>query len=268
MGAGVRAGRSVEEISRLLDHAWENRETIPPLSETDGLESPAEAYQIQTLWSQLRAERGERVLGHKIGLTSRAMQEQIGVDEPDYGRLWESRFFSARDGRAAFPADVFLQPRLEGEFAFLLAKPLAGTAVTADEVLAATEAIAVAVEVIDSRITDWKIKLVDTIADNASYGAFTVGTWDPALSHADLRTVGMRIRHNGTIAVQAVGSAVLGHPARSVAWLANALNRLGVSPQPGDIVLSGSLGRSLPAVRGDEFGIETDSQPPLTVVFG
>lgn len=264
---GMVADR-IDEIARRLDRAWEERKTIRPLSDTEGLDSPTVAYRIQTRWSELRAERGERVLGHKIGLTSQAMRDQIGVDEPDYGRLWESRSYLARGGRASIPADVFLQPRIEGELAFLIGKPLDCTDCTAEEALVATDAVAVAAEVIDSRITDWEIKLVDTIADNASFGAFTLGPWDPVLPDADLRTIGMLVQHNGVTAVEAVGNAVLGHPARAVAWLAGALNRLGVSLLPGDIVLSGALGRSLPAVRGDEFVIETHGQPPLTVVFG
>lgn len=257
----------IEEIARRLDRAWEDRKAIPPLRDTDGLDSPTVAYRIQTRWSQLRAERGERVLGHKIGLTSQAMRDQLGVHEPDYGRLWKSRFYPPRGGRATIPADVFLQPRVEGELAFLIGKPLDRTDCAADQVLAATDAVAVAVEVIDSRITNWQIALVDTIADNASFGAFILGPWDPVLPTADLRTIGMLVQHNGVTAVEAIGNAVLGHPARAVAWLASTLNRLGVSLLPGDIVLSGALGRSLPAVRGDEFIIETHGQPPLTVVF-
>jgi 2-keto-4-pentenoate hydratase len=257
----------IDAIVHTLDRAWEERHTIRPLSETTGLDSPTVAYRIQTRWSELRAGRGERVLGHKIGLTSQAMRDQIGVNEPDYGRLWESRFFPAREGRSSVPAEVFLQPRVEGELAFLIGKPLDRDDCTAEEVLAATDAVAAAVEVIDSRITDWKIKLVDTIADNASYGAFTVGPWSRALRDADLRTVGMLVQQNGTTEVEALGSAVLGHPAESVAWLARTLNRLGTSLLPGDVVLSGALGRSLPATRGDEFVIETHGLAPLTVVF-
>lgn len=257
----------LNELARRLDDAWVGLRTIAPLSESAGLTSPAMAYEIQTRWSELRTARGERVLGHKIGLTSQAMRDQIAVAEPDYGRLWESRFFAARRGHVSFPTAVLLQPRVEGEFAFLLGKPLEGTAITEEEVTAATDAVAVAVEVIDSRITDWKIKLVDTIADNASYGAFTLGPWDSALVGADLGAARMRIRQNGVLAVEALGSAVFGHPARAVAWLAGKLNEFGVRLSPGDIVLSGSLGRSLPAASGDEFVIETDGQSPLTVFF-
>lgn len=259
---------SLDTLVRRLENAWEGREPIPPLSETDGLASPEWAYAIQRRWTDLRRERGERVIGQKIGLTSLAMQEQMGVNEPDYGSLWASRYFRASNGRAELPADAFLQPRVEGEFAFLIGKPLPAGEVTEQDVMAATDAVAVAVEVIDSRIQDWRIQLVDTIADNASYGALTLGRWSRRLMEADLRTVGMLISQNGTPVVEGIGAAALGHPARSVAWLANKLTSLGVTLEPGQVVLSGALARSIPARRGDVFLLETDRQAPLTVAFG
>src|SRR5690606_31238602 len=118
-----------------------------------------DAYAVQSAWTQLRLSKGERIVGRKIGLTSRAMQEQLGVREPDYGTLWASRYFPAVGGRATFPANVFLQPRVEGEIAFLIGRRLAGPGVTLQEVLASTEAVAVAIEVVDSRIADWRITL-------------------------------------------------------------------------------------------------------------
>lgn len=258
----------VEPLARRLDAAWENREPIEPLSETEGLVSSDEAYAVQSRWTELRLERGERVIGRKIGLTSRAMQEQMGVNEPDYGSLWASRYFPASRGRAEIPAEVLLQPRAEGELAFLVAEPLTGTSVTPQEVLVATEALAVAIEVVDSRIDDWRIKLGDTIADNSSYGALTLGPWSRRLRVTDLRLVGMLINHNGLPVAEGIGAAALGHPARAVAWLANKLTSFGVSLEPGDIVLSGSLTKSIPVQRGDVFAVEMHGQPPLTAVFG
>jgi 2-keto-4-pentenoate hydratase len=254
-------------LAQRLEDAWTGRTTMVPLSEAEGLDSAESAYAIQSRWTDLRVALGDRIIGRKIGLTSRAMQEQIKVDEPDYGTLWASRFFAPAGGRASMPAEVFIQPRAEGEFAFLIGRPLTGPHVTPQEVLSATEAIAVSIEVIDSRINDWRIRLVDTVADNASYGAFTLGPWNRALRRADLRTLGLLIQHNGVPVVEGVGAAVLGHPARAVAWLANKLNYLGVGLRPGDIVLSGSVGRSIPVRRGDVFMVETYDQPPLSVVF-
>jgi len=258
---------STEALARRLDEAWEGRNPIPPLSESGGVEAMEQAYAIQTSWSEMRLERGERIIGRKIGLTSKGMQEQMGVNEPDYGSLWASRYFPARGGRVEIPTETFLQPRLEGEIAFLISKPLAGESVTPQEVLAATEALAVAVEVVDSRIEDWNIKLADTIADNASYGGFTLGPWDRSLREADLRTLGMLIHKSGSRVAEGLGAASLGHPARAVAWLARKLTSFGVSLQPGDIVLSGALSGAVPVEKGDVFVLEIHSQPPLMVTF-
>ena len=126
----------------------------------------------------MRLERGEKIVGRKIGLTSKAIQTQLGVNEPDYGNLWESSFYEAKNGKVNIPASDFLQPRIEGEIAFLFGKPLREPNITPEQVLDATEACAMGIEIVASRIADWKIKLVDTIADNASYGGFTLGPWD------------------------------------------------------------------------------------------
>ena len=265
--AGPLTDIDVERLARRLDRAWEDRVTVEPLSQSEGLDSTTAAYAIQTRWNELRLERGDRVIGHKIGLTSRAMQEQMGVDEPDYGRLWESRLFPAPGGRASVPADLFLQPRIEGELAFLMGSALTGPEITAADVLAATEAISVAVEVIDSRFTDWRIGICDTIADNASYGGLVLGPWDTGLVGEDLRTIGMLISEGGRVVAEAVGAAALGHPANSVAWLASTLRDLGQGIAPGDIVLSGSLAKALPVTPGSEFVVETHGQPALTVAF-
>lgn len=215
---------------------------------------------------RLRQSRGERVVGRKIGLTSLAMQEQLGVSEPDYGSLWDSRYFPSTDGRAEIPTELFLQPFLEGEIAFLIGERV-GENATPEDVLAATEALAVAVEVVDSRIADWKIKLPDTIADNASYGGFTTGPWSRSLREADLRTVGMLISKGDSQVTEGLGAASLGHPARAVAWLADKLASFGTSLEPGDVVLSGSLGRAIPVEQGDSFVLEAHGQPPLSVSF-
>jgi len=261
------AAIDTEALARRLDEAWESREPIAPLSESDGLEDVDRAYEIQTTWSEMRIGRGERIIGRKIGLTSFAMQDQLGVSEPDYGSLWDSRYFPAQGGRAEMPAEPFLQPFLEGELAFLIGRPLAGPGVTLQEALAATKALAVAVEVVDSRIEDWNIKLPDTIADNASYGAFTIGPWSRSLREVDLRTVGMLINQSGNRVAEGMGSASLGHPAEAVAWLANKLTSFGTSLEPGDIVLSGSLGNAVPVQQGDVFVLEAHGQSPLTVSF-
>jgi 2-keto-4-pentenoate hydratase len=165
------------------------------------------------------------------------------------------------------PAADFMQPRLEGEIAFLIGKPLRGERIGAGDVLAATEACALGVEIVASRIADWRIKLVDTIADNASYGGFTLGPWDARMREADLAALAMRIVLNGALAAEGVGAAALGHPAGSTAWLANTLRGFGVWLEPGDVVLSGGITRMLPVKAGDRFVFSLTGQPSLTVSF-
>ncbi|WP_298820218.1 2-keto-4-pentenoate hydratase, partial [uncultured Chloroflexus sp.] len=202
----------ITALAQRLDQAWEERFTIPPLTERDGISDATTAYRIQTRWTELRLARGERILGRKIGLTSKAVQEQMGVNEPDYGTLWASRYFPLINGRVEVPSAIFLQPRVEGELAFLIGETLDWPAITPQQVLAATEALAATIEIVDSRIERWRIKLADTIADNASYGGLTIGPWSKALRSRDLRTIGMVMSHNGRPAVAGTGAAALGHP--------------------------------------------------------
>jgi 2-keto-4-pentenoate hydratase len=254
-------------LAARLRSAWEAREPVEPLSATDGLTDVADAYAVQAAWTDRRLAAGERILGRKIGLTSRAVQAQMGVDEPDYGTLWASRYFAAPTGRTELPADTFLQPRVEGEIAFLLGDPPPGPVVTIQQVLAATEAVASSIEIVDSRIADWRITLPDTVADNASYGGFVLGPWSASLVGTDLRTLGMTITRNGEHVAEGVGAAALGHPARAVAWLLTKLASLGVEVQPGDVVLSGALGPTVPAHAGDVFTLEMRERPALTIAF-
>lgn len=256
-----------EAIAEQLDAAWQGRAPIAPITGTWPDMDAAGAYAIQTHWTKTRLGRGETIVGRKIGLTSQAIQQQLGVSEPDYGTLWKSSFYESEDGKVAIPASDFLQPRIEGEVAFLIGKSLKGPGITPEQVLEATEACALGVEIVDSRIADWKIKLIDTIADNASYGGFTVGPWDKALVKADLANLAMRITHNGEPAAEGVSSAALGHPARSTAWLANKLLEFGVSLEPGDVVISGGITKMLPVKAGDEFVFSLSSQPDLTIRF-
>jgi 2-keto-4-pentenoate hydratase len=263
----MSSANSINELAQELDTAWRSRVAISPLTETHADLSVSDAYKIQSRWTELRQSRGEEIVGRKIGLTSKAIQQQLGVSEPDYGALWRSSFFVAADGRVEIPTSEFLQPRIEGEVAFLIRDELSGSGITADDVLAATEACALGVEIVDSRISNWRIKLVDTIADNASYGGFTLGPWNRDLPLTDLSALEMQIRLNGVLAAEGVGAAALGHPARSTAWLINKLHELGVTLKPGDIVISGGITKMLPVSPGDEFVFSLTGQPDLAVAF-
>ncbi len=258
---------SVDTLADRLDTAWRTGRPIPPISETEGVTSPETAYAIQARWAKMRLDRGEKIVGRKIGLTSEAIQKQLGVGEPDYGSLWESSYYPASGGLVEAPAGTFCQPRIEGEVAFLIGKPLRGPGLTQEDVLAATEACGMGIEIVASRIADWRIKLVDTIADNASYGGFTLGAWDKRLPQADLGALEIRIEQNGALAAQGVGAAALGHPAKSTAWLANKLAEFGEGLAPGDIVISGGITKMLPVGPGDEFTFTMTGQPPVTILF-
>ena len=263
----VHQGVDALALAQSLDAAWRTRTPIAPLSDLGLGLSVEDAYAIQSAWSDMRIARGEQIVGRKIGLTSTAIQQQLGVSEPDYGALWKSDFYEAAGGRVEIAASAFLQPRIEAEVAFLIRDELGGGHVTAEDVLAATEACATGVEIVDSRIADWKIKLVDTIADNASFGAFTLGPWDKSGPSQDLAELAMVVRHNGEVAAEGMGKAALGHPAKSTAWLANKLYQFGVTLKPGDVVISGGITKMLPVKAGDTFVFSLTGQPDLTVAF-
>jgi 2-keto-4-pentenoate hydratase len=258
---------TLQNVARRLDAAMRTRVPIPPVTEWDEIPDITAAYAVQLCWTQMRIKRGEKVLGHNVGLTSKVAQQQIGVDQPDYGRLWQSSFYESRNGSVEIAAGNFLQPRIEGEVAFLIGKSLRGPDITPEQVLAATEACALGVEIVDSRIANWKITVADTVADNASYGGFSHGPWDKKLRDADLSAVEMSIHQNGALAAKGLGSAVLGSPVNSTAWLASKLSEFGLSLEPGDIVISGTFMRMLPLKSGDVFVFALTGQPELTVTF-
>ncbi|WP_026175155.1 2-keto-4-pentenoate hydratase [Thermus igniterrae] len=255
----------LEAFAQELENAWEGKRPVEPLSER-GLAGIEAAYRVQEAWSRLRQAKGDRVVGRKIGLTSKAVQQQLGVDQPDFGNLWASRFLGMGE-RLEVPHELFLQPRVEGELAFLMGRRLQGPHVTPQEVLAATEAVAFALEIVDSRIRDWRIRIEDTIADNASFGAFVVAPWEKGLLEEDLTTLALVLHKNGEPLVQGVGAACLGHPARAVAWLVNALAAFGVGLEPGDIVMSGAWAPVLPAGPGDLFTLVATGGRTLSLRF-
>ena len=257
----------IRSLATSLDAAMRGKAPMAHFSVSESVHTLEDAYAVQAEWTAMRLARGEKIRGRKIGLTAKAVQEQLGVDQPDYGTLWQSSFFEAKDGKVTVPAAAFIAPRIEGEIAFLIGKTLAGPDITAADVIAATEACALGVEIVDSRIADWKIRIGDTIADNASYGGFTLGPWSKALRDADLAAIGMTISQNGTQVAEGTGVAVLGGPAISCAWLANKLSGFGVSLEPGDVVISGALMKMIPFQAGDRFVFDLAGHPPLAVAI-
>ncbi|KDE98236.1 2-keto-4-pentenoate hydratase [Mycolicibacterium aromaticivorans JS19b1 = JCM 16368] len=197
-----------------------------------------DAYAIQKVNLARHLGAGRCVVGHKIGLTSEPMQTLLGVDEPDFGYILDDMVL-ANDSTAQWAR--FCAPRVEPEVAFLLRAPLRGPNVTVHDVRAATSAVAVALEIVDSRIRDWKLTLRDTVADNASSGAVVVGEWVPYSEHLDLAASRASLRLNGHEVDTGLGSAVLGDPATAVAWLANSLSEFGTELAAGQFVMSGSF---------------------------
>jgi len=251
-------------IAQELESARVSRNALAPLSERWPEMSVADAYAIQQLGLQQRLTGGAHLRGRKIGLTARPMQKQLGVDQPDYGYLLDDMVFS--DG-ATLAAATWIAPRVEPELAFIMGRRLEGPGVTAAEVLRATEFVLPALELIDSRIANWKIKLVDTIADNASSAAVILGGNPILPSAVNLRHVPTVFSKNGEIVETGVGAAVLGNPVNAVAWLANALGAFGVALEEGDIVLAGSFTASVPLAAGDRFSAEFGTLGQLSVAF-
>ncbi len=208
-----------------------------------------EAYGIQLLNIKARTQAGRRVTGKKIGLTSLPMQRLLGVDQPDFGHLLDD---IASDG-ASIPSARLIQPKIEGEIAFILQSDLIGTNNTAADVLRATSQVLPALEIVDSRVADWKITIVDTVADNASSGLYVLGSQGLPAREIDLAAETMRLYRNGRLINEGTGSAVLGDPALAVAWLANRMNHYGVPLKAGEIILSGALTAALPCRPGDTF---------------
>jgi 2-keto-4-pentenoate hydratase len=252
-------------IAEQLYQAEKNATPIDPLTETYPGLTVEQAYAIQLEGVAIRRERDSRkVIGKKIGLTSIAMQKLIGVDEPDYGHLFDHMLVS--EGEPILCSRL-LQPKVEGEVAFVLNKRLQGPGVTIAEVLRATEGVMASIEIVDSRVRDWKIKLADTIADNASSARFVVGSRLVCPGEVDLRLLGMVFEKNGEVVNTGAGAAVLGHPAASVAWLANKLGKFGIALEEGEIILSGAVTAAVDARAADCFLISFQGLGTVGVRF-
>jgi 2-oxopent-4-enoate/cis-2-oxohex-4-enoate hydratase len=242
-----------ETIGAELHAALRERRTVPPLSGRDLELGIDDAYAISLEFLRLRLADGERVVGKKIGATSKVVQDMLGVDQPDFGFLTDRMRVH---GDIAMDACGLIQPRAEAEIAFVLKHGLKGPGVTAADVLAATESIAPCFEIVDSRIDGWKIGILDTVADNASCGVFVLGDARADPNDFDLPGLHVTVTKNGAPLSEGYGAAVQGSPAEAVAWLANTLGAHGVGLDAGDVILSGSLVPLEPATAGDVFEME------------
>jgi 2-keto-4-pentenoate hydratase len=252
---------------QIADRLWQaelDRTPIEPITDSHPGLTVEDAYAIQTVNVQRRVAAGRVIRGRKVGLTSGAMQQLLGVDEPDFGVLLDDMF--VEDG-ADVDLQTLLQPRVEAEIAFVLARDLTGPGVTTTDVLTATAGVLPAIEIVDSRIAEWRIQLVDTVADNASSGRLVIGGRLTPVTAVDLRLIGMLFYRNGVPIDSGAGAAALGNPAYCLAWLANKLGELGSGLQAGDIVLPGALHRMVPVRPRDVFRAEFARLGAVTVRF-
>ena len=255
-----RADLAYELYRALLD-----RRTVPPLR-ARGLDLDIDdAYDISLALLAHRLQAGERVIGKKIGVTSRAVQGMLGVHQPDFGFLTDRMLIP--DGGDVQIAGRLIQPRAEAEIALLLKSGLAGPGVTPEEVLEATEWIAPCFEIVDSRIHNWDIGIIDTVSDNASCGVFVLGAARVDPRAYDLAAMRVSVWKNDQPLSQGLGSAVQGSPLASVAWLANTLGCYGVTLDPGEVILSGSLVPLEPARPGDRFRLVLEGVGDAAISF-
>jgi 2-keto-4-pentenoate hydratase len=236
------------EAAQLLLRSYELRQPIPPLSDTYPDLDIEDAYAIQLEQAKAWLASGRKVAGHKVGLTSRAVQAQLGVNQPDFGHLLSDTFYLSGE---PIPPGTFMQPRVEPEISFVLKQDLAGPGITIAEAIRAVDCVIGSLEIVDSRIAEWNIKLTDTVADNASAGGVVLGTKPVRIEDMDLRLAGAVLYRNGRIQHTGAGAAVLGSPISSLVWLANTLGRLGTTLKAGQVILPGAITPMVAAGPGD-----------------
>ena len=256
--------KQIRKEAQELYRAEREKTVLRPFTEKYPKIEPAESYRIQLALIEMKKADGAKVVGKKIGLTRKAMQKMLNVDQPDYGHILDGMVL--QDG-VVFRIGELIQPKIEPEIAFILDREIKGPGATPIQVLAATRFVVPALEIIDSRIEGWKIKLCDTIADNASSARVVLGSSPKRLDERDLKLVGMILEKNGDIVQTGAGGAVLGHPAVAVAWLANAVGQFGVSLSAGDIIMPGALCGAVDVGAGDLLQASFDGLGTVSVRF-
>ena len=246
--------QTVNEIASELFLALRKQEKIKPLTDRYPDIDINDAYQISRKFLSLREDEGEEIVGKKIGVKSKVVQEMLGVNQPDFGFLTNAMQIQNKSNFTI--ADSLIQPRAEAEIAFILKEDLYGPGVTKDDVISSTAKILPCFEIVDSRIDDWQIKIQDTVADNASCGIFILGEGECSSEKFAMDELEVEVRKNGEFLSEGKGSAVQGHPAEAVAWLANTLGEYDIPLLKNEIILSGSLVPLEPALPGDKFFME------------
>ena len=240
----------IERYGDELYQALLDRKPVDPLTDRESDITIEDAYAIQLRMLKRRVDAGETIIGKKIGLTSKAVQDMLKVNQPDFGQITSGMAFNEGE---VVRMDQLIAPKAEAEVAFVLKADLIGPGVTAADVLRATDFVMPCFEIVDSRVKDWKIKIQDTVADNASCGVLTLGGVRKSPRNLDLALCGMVLEKNGDIVSTSAGAAVQGSPVNAVAWLANTLGRLGIPLKAGEIILSGSQSPLVPVAAGDSL---------------
>ena len=242
------SSEAISLAAQALALARANRSAIPPVSTSHGIAGLDAAYAVAELNTRSRLASGRRIVGLKVGLTSKAVQQQLGVDQPDFGVLFDDmEFLNGQD----VPTARLLQPKVEAEIAFVVGRDVTGSAPSYSEFLTCLSYALPAIEIVDSAIADWKISLVDTVADNASSGLYVLGDHPIALGALSLGAIGMQMDKNGQTVSTGSGAACLGHPLRAAFWLARTMAARGQGLRQGQVILSGALGPMVPVTAGD-----------------
>lgn len=257
------AVRTIEYAHELLK-AEETRQAVQALTDRDEQLTVKDAYQIQLEAVNVKLAQGKKVIGKKVGLTSAAMQKMLNVNEPDYGHLLDD--MRVENG-ATVKSDSMISPKIEAEIGFVLAEDLVGPNITYLDVMMATKYVVPTLEIIDSRVEDWKIKLIDTVADNGSSAKVVVGDKYTAPGGVDLRTAGMSLFKNNELLATGAGAAALGHPAHAIAWLANKLHEFGITLKKDELILPGALSGAVPVAAGDTIEAKFGALGSVTVHF-
>ena len=255
----------IKHYGDTLFECMKNKTTIDPITDQENDITIEDAYHISLQMLQRRLDDGEKIIGKKIGVTSKAVQNMLNVHQPDFGYLTDRMVY---DNGTEMPiSEQLIQPKAEGEIAFILKHDLEGPGVTNADVIRATECVMPCFEIVDSRIKDWKIKIQDTVSDNASCGLFVLGDRAVSPDKVDLVTCGMVHEKNGEVIATGAGAAALGSPVNCVAWLANTLGEFGIKLEAGEVILSGSLVPLHAIVPGDSMHLSVGGIGTASVRF-
>jgi 2-oxopent-4-enoate/cis-2-oxohex-4-enoate hydratase len=256
----------IKEYGEELYSSLKNCKSIESITSRESDITIEDAYAIQNILIKKRIQNdGSKIIGKKIGVTSKAVMNLLGVNQPDFGYLLSDMTYNDCD--VIDVSNTMIQPKAEGEIAFVLKEDLQGPGITVSDVIKATKFVMPCFEIVDSRVKDWKIKIQDTIADNASCGYIVFGGQAVEIKNVDLITCGMTLEVNGDIIQTGAGAATMGSPVNAVVWLANTLGNLGVGLKAGEVILSGALSGMVPIKAGDSMSINIGGIGSASVRF-